>query len=45
MEDAIALAQCFNQEPDVSAALRRFEMERKPIIDEYRRRPGKHGLV
>jgi anthraniloyl-CoA monooxygenase len=35
MEDAIALAQSFNHEPDPGKALRRFEVERKPIIDEY----------
>ena len=35
MEDAIALAQCFNHTADVGDALRHFETERKPIIGAY----------
>ena len=35
MEDAITLAQCFKQEPDVSKALGGFKTERKPVIEEY----------
>lgn len=35
MEDAIALAQCFNHAADVGDALRNFETERKPIIEAY----------
>jgi anthraniloyl-CoA monooxygenase len=35
MEDAIALAQCFKAGTEVSDALRRFEGERKPVIEAY----------
>jgi anthraniloyl-CoA monooxygenase len=35
MEDAIALAQCFKHKAEVSEALRRFETERKPVIEAY----------
>jgi len=35
MEDAIALAQCFRHEAEVSEALRQFETERKPVIEAY----------
>ena len=35
MEDAIALHKCFSEETSVSQALRNFESERKPVIEEY----------
>ena len=35
MEDAIALAHCFNPEAEVKDALRRFEAERKRVIEAY----------
>jgi anthraniloyl-CoA monooxygenase len=35
MEDAIALKQCFDKTPNVSAALGEFEQVRKPIIVDY----------
>jgi anthraniloyl-CoA monooxygenase len=35
MEDAIALKESFDKEPEVTAALRRFEEMRKPVIEEY----------
>ena len=35
MEDAIALAESFQQTRDVQTALKRFEETRKPIIEEY----------
>jgi anthraniloyl-CoA monooxygenase len=35
MEDAIALKQCFDNAPNVSAALGEFEQVRKPIIEDY----------
>src|SRR6185295_12531385 len=35
MEDAIALAQCFKPKVEVGEALRRFETERKPVIEAY----------
>jgi anthraniloyl-CoA monooxygenase len=35
MEDAIALKECFDQSPDVPAALSRFEQARKPVIEDY----------
>ena len=35
MEDAIALKESFDKEPEVAAALRRFEEVRKPVIEEY----------
>ena len=35
MEDAIALAQCFKPGAEVTDALRRFEAERKPVIEAY----------
>ena len=35
MEDAIALAESFQQTGDVQTALQRFEETRKPIIEEY----------
>jgi anthraniloyl-CoA monooxygenase len=35
MEDAIALAQCFRRKAEVAGALRRFETERKPVIEAY----------
>jgi anthraniloyl-CoA monooxygenase len=35
MEDAIALKESFDEESDVSAALQRFEVKRKPIIENY----------
>ena len=35
MEDAIALAHCFNRKTDVGDALRQFESERKPVIEAY----------
>lgn len=35
MEDAIALKACFDDERDVSSALRRFEKVRRPVIEDY----------
>lgn len=35
LEDAIALKQCFDRNPDVAAALTEFEQVRKPIIENY----------
>jgi anthraniloyl-CoA monooxygenase len=35
MEDAIALKDAFDREPNVSSALARFEQLRKPIIEDY----------
>jgi 2-polyprenyl-6-methoxyphenol hydroxylase-like FAD-dependent oxidoreductase len=35
MKDAIALKECFDQSPDVQAALSRFEQARKPVIEDY----------
>ena len=35
IEDAIALKQCFDQDSNVAAALRRFEKARKPVIEDY----------
>ncbi len=35
LEDAIALFQCFENTPDVSSALKEFETNRQPVIDEY----------
>jgi anthraniloyl-CoA monooxygenase len=35
MEDSIALAQCFKSGADVKEALRRFETERKPVVEAY----------
>lgn len=35
MEDAIALAQCFKDQAETSDALRRFETDRKPVIEAY----------
>jgi anthraniloyl-CoA monooxygenase len=35
MEDAIALAQCFQPAAEVRDALRRFASERKPVIEAY----------
>jgi anthraniloyl-CoA monooxygenase len=35
LEDSIALARCFEDSPDVPAALSEFERVRKPIIEEY----------
>src|SRR3989441_10209048 len=35
MEDAIALKECFDETPDVRAALQRFESVRRPVIEEY----------
>jgi anthraniloyl-CoA monooxygenase len=35
MEDAIALARCFKPRTEVREALRRFETERKPVIEAY----------
>lgn len=35
MEDAIAMAQCFKPGAEVRDALRRFEAERKPVIEAY----------
>ncbi len=37
LEDAIALAGCFEGTEGVSAALRRFEETRKPVVDELQR--------
>ena len=35
MEDAIALAESFQQTSDVQTALKHFEQTRKPVIEEY----------
>jgi len=35
MEDAIALAQSFASEPEVTGALQAFERKRKPVIEDY----------
>jgi anthraniloyl-CoA monooxygenase len=35
MEDSIALGRCLKQETNVTAALQRFQAERKPIIEAY----------
>ncbi len=35
MEDAIALKESFDETPNVSAALQRFEASRKPVIEAY----------
>jgi len=35
LEDAIALFQCLKNTPDVSLALKEFEANRKPVIEEY----------
>ncbi|MDX6695559.1 MAG: anthraniloyl-CoA monooxygenase [Blastocatellia bacterium] len=35
LEDAIALHDCFQSEPETRAALREFERRRKPIIEAY----------
>jgi len=35
MEDAIALHQCFKKTAKVEDALNRFELTRKPVIEEY----------
>ena len=35
MEDAIALHQCFKETAKVEDALSRFELTRKPVIEEY----------
>ena len=35
MEDAIALAECFNRSGEVNEALRQFEAQRKPVIEDY----------
>ena len=32
MEDALALAACLHEQPDVSAALEAYEAERKPVV-------------
>jgi anthraniloyl-CoA monooxygenase len=37
LEDAIALARCFEGTAGLSAALRRFEETRKPVVDELQR--------
>jgi anthraniloyl-CoA monooxygenase len=37
LEDAIALASCFARGLGVADSLRRFEDERKPVIEEYQR--------
>ena len=35
MEDAIALAECFENQDDVSVALTEFTTKRRPIIEDY----------
>src|SRR2546423_2058728 len=35
MEDAIALAECFASEAELTGALRAFESKRKPVIEDY----------
>src|SRR6185503_3809022 len=35
MEDAIALAESFQQATNVSEALTHFEMTRRPVIEDY----------
>ena len=34
LEDAIALAKCFAAQRDISAALREFEQQRRPVVEE-----------
>jgi anthraniloyl-CoA monooxygenase len=37
MEDALALAACLHEHPDVSAALAAYEAERKPVVESTQR--------
>jgi anthraniloyl-CoA monooxygenase len=37
LEDAIALAQCFQERADVAAALGTFAQTRKPVVDDLQR--------
>jgi len=37
MEDALALAACLNEQPDVDAALTAYEAERRPIVESTQR--------
>ena len=35
IEDSITLKQCFDETPEIGAALRRFQKTRKPVIEDY----------
>ena len=37
MEDALALAACLNEQPDVDAALTAYEAERRPVVESTQR--------
>jgi anthraniloyl-CoA monooxygenase len=37
MEDALALAACLNEQPDVDAALDAYEEERRPVVESTQR--------
>lgn len=37
MEDALALAACLHEQPDVDAALTAYETERKPVVESTQR--------
>ena len=37
MEDALALAACLHEQPDVEAALAAYEAERKPVVESTQR--------
>ena len=37
MEDALALAACLNEQPDVDAALAAYEAERRPVVESTQR--------
>ncbi|MGN6792381.1 MAG: bifunctional salicylyl-CoA 5-hydroxylase/oxidoreductase [Streptosporangiaceae bacterium] len=37
MEDALALAACMNEQPDVDAALEAYETERRPVVESTQR--------
>ncbi len=37
MEDALALAACLNEQPDVGAALAAYEAERRPVVESTQR--------
>ncbi len=37
MEDALALAACLNEQPDVDSALDAYEAERRPVVESTQR--------
>ena len=37
MEDALALAACLNEQPDIDAALGAYEAERRPVVESTQR--------